>query len=77
MGSTIGLAFPLVISFFILIFQAPSTSKGHLADEQLMTIPSRICHLLMHEYILLRGAYYIPDGHIAQFPVLCDYIHHG
>jgi hypothetical protein len=31
----------------------------------------------MREYISLRGWFYIPDGHMAQFPMLCDYIHQG
>jgi hypothetical protein len=43
-------------------------------DEQLMTIPARLCHFLMCEYILPRGVYHIRNGHMAQFPVLCDYI---
>jgi hypothetical protein len=46
-------------------------------DEQLMTIPARICHFLMCEYILPRGAYYTSDGHLVQFPMLCNYIEQG
>jgi hypothetical protein len=46
-------------------------------DEQLMTILARLCHLLMCQYILSRGAYHTPDGHMAQFPKLCDYIKQG
>jgi hypothetical protein len=43
-------------------------------DEQLVTVPARICHFMMHEYISPHGAYHAPDGHMTQFPVLCDYI---
>jgi hypothetical protein len=43
-------------------------------DEQLMIIPARICHFLMHKYISPRGAYHTPDGHMAQFLTLYDYI---
>jgi hypothetical protein len=46
-------------------------------DEQLMIIPPRLCHFLMCEYILHRGAYHTPNGHIAQFPALFDYIQQG
>jgi hypothetical protein len=28
----------------------------------------------MREYISPHGVYDIPDGHMAQFPMLCDYI---
>jgi hypothetical protein len=52
-------------------------SKGQHTDEELMTIPSRICDFLMHEYISPHGVYHTPDGHMAQFPVLCDYIQQG
>jgi hypothetical protein len=52
----------------------PATSKGSLTDEQLLTVPANLCHFMMHEYISLRGAYHVPDGHMAQFLVLCDYI---
>jgi hypothetical protein len=46
-------------------------------DEQLMTILLRICHFLVREYISPYGAYHTPDGHITQFPVLCDDIQQG
>jgi hypothetical protein len=46
-------------------------------DEQLMIIPSRICHFLMHVYISPHGAYHSPDGQMAQFTVLCEYIQQG
>jgi hypothetical protein len=39
-----------------------------------MTIPARFCHFLKREYISPRGAYHTLDGHITQFPVLCDYM---
>jgi hypothetical protein len=42
-----------------------------------MTILGRLCHALMPEYIPPRGAYHTPDGHMAQFPALCDYIEQG
>jgi hypothetical protein len=42
-----------------------------------MTIPFRICHFLICEYISPRGAYHTHDGDMAQFPALCDYIHQG
>jgi hypothetical protein len=32
---------------------------------------------MMHEYILPHGAYHVPDDHMAQFPVLCNYIEQG
>jgi hypothetical protein len=43
-------------------------------DEQLMKILARLCRFLMHEYISPHGVYHTPDGHMAQFPTLCDYI---
>jgi hypothetical protein len=39
-----------------------------------MSVLSRLCHFLIHEYISPRGRFHIPDGHMAQFPTLCDYI---
>jgi hypothetical protein len=39
-----------------------------MSDEELLTISSRLCHFLMHKYILPHGVYHIPDGHMAQFP---------
>jgi hypothetical protein len=39
-----------------------------------MTIPVRLCHFLIHEYISPHDVYHTPDGHMTQFPVLCDYI---
>jgi hypothetical protein len=48
-----------------------------MSDEELLTIPSRLCHFLMREYISPCGRFHIPDGHMAQFPVLCDYIEQG
>jgi hypothetical protein len=78
MGSTFGLAFSL--SHFIFLFWfvlTPATSKGPLTDEQIMIIPARLCHFLMCEYISPRGAYHVFDGHMAQFPALCDYIEQG
>jgi hypothetical protein len=32
---------------------------------------------MMHEYISPHDAYHVPDGHMAQFSVLCDYIEQG
>jgi hypothetical protein len=79
MGSTFGLAFSIShFNFFCFdLSRHPSTSKGHLTDEQLMTIILRICHFLLHEYISPCGAYHTLDGHIAYFPVLCDDIQQG
>jgi hypothetical protein len=48
-----------------------------MSDEELLTIPSRLCHFLMHEYISPRGKFHILDGHMTQFPALCDYIQQG
>jgi hypothetical protein len=39
-----------------------------------MKIPASLCHFLMSEYISPRGVYHTPDGHMAQFPALYDYI---
>jgi hypothetical protein len=39
-----------------------------------MLVLSRLCHFLIHEYISPRGRFHIPNGHMAQFPALCDYI---
>jgi hypothetical protein len=73
MGSIFGLAFS--ISHFIFLFvQAPATSKGHMSDEELLSVPSRLYHFLMCEYISPCGRFHIPDDHMAQFPALCDYI---
>jgi hypothetical protein len=46
-------------------------------DEQLITISSMIYHFIMREYISPRGGYHTPDGHMAQFLELCDYIKQG
>jgi hypothetical protein len=74
MSSTFSLAF--LISYFIfflfLFVQAPATSKGQLSDEELLSVLSRLCHFLMREYILPRQWFHIPDGHMTQFPALCD-----
>jgi hypothetical protein len=43
-------------------------------DEQIMIIPVRLCHFLIREYISPRGVHHTLDGHLAQFPMLCDYI---
>jgi hypothetical protein len=76
MGSTFGLAFS--IDHFIFLFvQVPKTSEGHLTDEQLMTISTRLYHFLMREYISHHSAYHTPDGRMVQFPALCDYIKQG
>jgi hypothetical protein len=32
---------------------------------------------MMREYISPHGAYHVPDGQMAQFPALCDYIEQG
>jgi hypothetical protein len=48
-----------------------------MLDEELLTISSRLCHFLMREYIPLCGRFHIPDGHMVQFPALCDYIEQG
>jgi hypothetical protein len=48
-----------------------------MSDEELLTILSRLCHFLMREYISPRGWFHIPDGHMAQFPTLCDCIEQG
>jgi hypothetical protein len=45
-----------------------------MSDEELLSVPTRICHFLMHHSILLHGQFHIPDGHMAQFPTMCDYI---
>jgi hypothetical protein len=65
MGSTFGLAF-LISHFILFLFvQAPATSKGHLSDKELLSVPSRLCHFLMREYISPRGRFHIADGHMA------------
>jgi hypothetical protein len=76
MGSTFGFQF-VISNFFILICPGTCNIKGQLSDEELQSIPSRLCDFLLHEYILPCGRFYIPDGHMAQFPVLCDYILQG
>jgi hypothetical protein len=48
-----------------------------MLDEELLTISSRLCHFLMREYISPRERFHIPDGHMAQFPALCDYMEQG
>jgi hypothetical protein len=48
-----------------------------MSDEELLLVPSRICHFLMRHYISPHGWFHIPDGHMAQFPALCDYIDQG
>jgi hypothetical protein len=50
---------------------------GPLTDEQIITIPARLCHFLMSEYISPRVVYHTPNGHMTQFPVLCDYLEQG
>jgi hypothetical protein len=46
-------------------------------SDELLTIPSSLCHFLMREYISPHGLYHISDGHMAQFPTLYDYILQG
>jgi hypothetical protein len=46
-------------------------------NEQLMTIPARLCHFLIREYISSCSVYHTLDGHMAQFSMLCDYIQQG
>jgi hypothetical protein len=48
-----------------------------MSDEELLTIPSRLFHFLMREYISPHGVFHIPDGHMTQFLVLYDYILQG
>jgi hypothetical protein len=48
-----------------------------MSYEELLRIPSRLCHFLMLEYISPRVWFHILDGHMAQFPALCDYIEQG
>jgi hypothetical protein len=31
----------------------------------------------LRHYISPRGWFHIPDGHMTQFPVLCDYVDQG
>jgi hypothetical protein len=50
---------------------------GPLTDEQIITIPARLCHFLMSEYISPRVVYHTPNGHMTQFPMLCDYLEQG
>jgi hypothetical protein len=71
-----GLAFCIshFIFFLFCFLQAPAQSKGQLSDEQLAIITSRICHFLMRDYISPCGVFHTPDGHMAKFPALCDYI---
>jgi hypothetical protein len=78
MSSTFGLAFSIShFIFSILIFLGTYKIKGQMSDEELLIIPSRLCHFLMCEYISSHGWFRIPDGHMAQFPTLCDYIEQG
>jgi hypothetical protein len=62
-GSTFGLAFCIshFIFFLFCFVHAPAKSKGQLLDEELATIPSRICHFLMQEYISPRGVFHTPE----------------
>jgi hypothetical protein len=67
-------------SFHIFYFDLSrhlQKSKVQMSDEELLIIPSRLCHFLMCEYISPHGVFHIPDGHMAQFPALCDYILQG
>jgi hypothetical protein len=48
-----------------------------MSDEELLTIPSRLCSFLMREYMSLLGVFHIPNGHMAQFSALCDYMLQG
>jgi hypothetical protein len=74
-----GLAFCIshFIFFLFCFVQAPAQSKGQLSDEELATILSRICHFLMRDYISPHGVFHTPDGHMAKFPVIYDYIKQG
>jgi hypothetical protein len=70
--------FALVISYFLFWFvQVAIKSKGQPTDEELMTILSSLCHFMMREYISPHGVFHTPDGHMAQFHALRDYIHQG
>jgi hypothetical protein len=78
MGSTFGSAFSIShFVFFILICLGTCNIKWQLSDKELLTVPSRLCHFLMYEYVSPRGQFHISDGHMAQFPMLCDYIQQG
>jgi hypothetical protein len=48
-----------------------------MTDEEVLLVSSRLCHLLMHQYISPRGQFHIPDGHWGQFSALRDYILQG
>jgi hypothetical protein len=77
MGSTFGLAFSISYFFFkILICPGTCKIKGS-AFGRTLTIPTWFCHFLMRKYISPCDVYHIPDGHMAQFPALCDYIEQG
>jgi hypothetical protein len=55
----------------------PATSKVPLTDEQVLTIPARLCYFLIREYIPSRDVYHVSNDHIAQFSTLYDYIEKG
>jgi hypothetical protein len=55
----------------------PATSKVPLTDEQVLTIPARLCYFLIREYIPSRDVYHVSNDHIAQFSALYDYIEKG
>jgi hypothetical protein len=48
-----------------------------MSDEELLSVPSRICHFLMRHYILPHAQFHIPYSHMDQFTVLCDDIDQG
>jgi hypothetical protein len=68
--SFINLSFPIFLLTFV---QVPT----NMSDEELLSVPTRICHFLMRHYISPHGRFHIPNGHMAQFPTLCDYIVQG
>jgi hypothetical protein len=69
--------FPWSFHFLFWFVQTLAISKGPLTDEVLIIVLVRFCHFMMHEFILPRGVYHVPDGHMTQFLALCHYIEQG
>jgi hypothetical protein len=63
-----------IASFDVLIFaQNPNPPSIHLLEDQLITISERLCHFMMHEFILPKGRYHPNNGHMIDNATLCDW----
>jgi hypothetical protein len=51
----------------------PPLRNNHLTVDKLITILERLCHFMMHEFILPKDMYHQDSGNMADNPTLCDW----